>query len=160
MFSSGIIDVRKSVAALVGTLLILFFGGVVPSAFARIQPFPAEFKAQTITANGAKIYVRVGGKGPAVVLLHGYGETGDMWAPLAAELVRDHTVIVPDLRGMGLSSRPPAGYDKKTQAEDVAGVLDALKIDKAALVTHDIGNMVGYAFAALHPERVTKFVLI
>src|ERR1700746_3355149 len=130
MFSSGIVDVRRAVAAFVGTLLILFFGGVVPSAFARIQTFPAEIQAQTVTATGAKIYVRVGGKGPAVVLLHGYGETGDMWAPLAAELVRDHTAIVPDLRGLGLSSRPAGGYDKKTQAEDVAGVLDSLKVDK------------------------------
>ena len=121
-----------------------------------LQPFPAEFRTQTIATNGATIHVRVGGKGPAVVLLHGYGETGDMWAPLAAELARDHTVIVPDLRGMGLSSRPPGGFDKKTQADDVAGVLDALKIDKADLVTHDIGNMVGFAFAAQHPERVTQ----
>jgi pimeloyl-ACP methyl ester carboxylesterase len=92
-----------------------------------------------------------------VVLLHGFGETGGMWAPLAAELARDHFVIVPDLRGLGLSSRPAGGYDKKTQAEDVAGVLDSLKIDKVDLVTHDIGNMVGYAFAAQHPERVKKF---
>ena len=129
-------------------------------ALAHIQPFPADFKTQTIATNGAKIYVRVGGKGPAVVLLHGYGETGDMWAPLAAQLVHDHTVIVPDLRGIGLSSRPPGGYDKKTQGEDIAGVLDALKIGKADLVTHDIGNMVGYAFAAEHPDRVTKFVII
>src|SRR5690348_17646864 len=121
------------------------------SALAAIQPFPASFGTENVITNGTQIYVRVGGAGPAVVLLHGYGETGDMWAPLAAELVRDHTVIVPDLRGMGLSSRRPAGYDKKTQGEDVAGVLDALKIDKAALVTHDIGNMVGYAFASLHP---------
>src|SRR5262249_6744355 len=66
----------------------------------------------------------------------------------------------PDLRGMGLSSRPASGYDKKTQAADVAGVLDALKIDKIDLVTHDIGNMVGYAFAAQYPDRVTKFVLM
>ena len=160
MWNSSTVGVRRSVAWFVGTLVILFFGSPVSSALAAIQPFPAEFKAQTIPANGAKIYVRVGGKGPAVVLLHGYGETGDMWAPLAAQLVRDHTVIVPDLRGMGLSSRPLTGYDKKTQAEDIAGVLDALKIDKADLVTHDIGNMVGYAFAALHPNRVTKFVLI
>ena len=129
-------------------------------ALAAVQPFPPGFKAQTIATNGAKIHVRVGGNGPAVVLLHGYGETGDMWQPLAVELMRDHTVIVPDLRGMGLSSRPPGGYDKKTQGEDVAGVLDALKIAKADLVTHDIGNMVGYAFAAEHPDRVNKFVLI
>src|SRR5690242_9908486 len=122
MWNSGTVGVRGSVAWFVGTLLILFFGGAVPSTLARIQPFPAEFKAQTISTNGAKIYVRVGGKGPAVVLLHGYGETGDMWAPLAAQLARDHTVIVPDLRGIGLSSRPSGGYDKKTQGEDIAGV--------------------------------------
>jgi len=104
--------------------------------------------------------VRTGGEGSAVLLLHGYGETGDMWAPLAARLARNHKVIVPDLRGLGLSSRPAGGYDKKTQAEDMAGVLDALKIDKVDLVTHDIGNMVGYAFAAQHPDRVKKFVII
>jgi pimeloyl-ACP methyl ester carboxylesterase len=129
-------------------------------ALARVEPFPPVFKTETIATNGADIYVRVGGKGPAVVLLHGYGETGDMWAPMAAQLVKNHTVIVPDLRGMGLSSRPPGGYDKKTQGEDIAGILDALKIDKTDLVTHDIGNMVGYAFAAEHRDRVTKFVLI
>ena len=65
--------------------------------------------------------------------LHGYGETGDMGAPLAAVLVRDHTVLVPDLRGLGPSSRPAGGHDRKTQAGDVAGVLDALKIAKADL---------------------------
>jgi pimeloyl-ACP methyl ester carboxylesterase len=123
-------------------------------------PFPSEVRTQEITTNGATIHVRVGGTGPAVVLLHGYGETGDMWAPLAQDLVRDHTVVVPDLRGLGLSSKPEAGFDKKTQAGDVAGVLDALKIDRADLVTHDIGNMVGYAFAVQHPERVRRFVLI
>jgi pimeloyl-ACP methyl ester carboxylesterase len=126
----------------------------------RVTPFPAVFKIETISTNGAKIHLRVGGKGPAVVLLHGYGETGDMWAPLAIQLVRDHTVIVPDLRGLGLSSRSAGGYDKKTQGEDVAGVLDALKIGKVDLVTHDIGNMVGYAFAAQHPDRVAKFVIM
>jgi len=130
------------------------------SALAAVQPYPASFGTMNVLANGTQIYVRVDGAGPAVVLLHGYGETGDMWAPLAAQLVRDHTVIVPDLRGLGLSSRPPGGYDKKTQAEDVAGVLNSLKINKVDLVTHDIGNMVGYAFAAAHPERVKKFVII
>jgi pimeloyl-ACP methyl ester carboxylesterase len=129
-------------------------------AEAQVQPYPPDFHAQEITTNGTMIHVRVGGKGPAVVLLHGYGETGDMWAPLAAELVAHHTVIVPDLRGMGLSAKPVGGYDKKTQAVDMAGVLDTLDIDKTDLVTHDIGNMVGYAFAAQYPSRVTKFVLM
>ena len=129
-------------------------------ALAQVQPFPPGFKSETISTNGTRIFVRVGGHGPAVVLLHGYGETGDMWAPLAAKLAHDHTVIVPDLRGMGLSSHPAGGYDKKTQAADVAGVLDALKVGKVELVTHDIGNMVGYAFAAEQPARVTKFALL
>jgi len=143
-------------------LVTIVLGAILAAApaVAQVHPFPGTFRIQEIAANGATIHVRVGGKGPAVVLLHGYGETGDMWAPLAAELVRDHTVVVPDLRGLGLSSRPAGGYDKKTQAGDVAGVLDALKIAKADLVTHDIGNMVGYAFAAQHPDRVTKFVLM
>ena len=63
-----------------------------------------------------ELHVRVGGSGPAVVLLHGFGDTGDMWAPLAAKLVKDHTVIVPDLRGMGLSAHPDTGYTKKNEA--------------------------------------------
>jgi pimeloyl-ACP methyl ester carboxylesterase len=130
------------------------------AALAAVPPFPQDFTTRTIATNGAKIFVRVGGHGPAVVLLHGYGETGDMWAPLAAALEANHTVIVPDLRGMGLSDHPAGGYDKKTQGVDLNGVLEALKIDKVALVTHDIGNMVGFAFAEEHPQRVTKFALL
>lgn len=130
------------------------------TAAAGVQPFPPSFTAQDIPTNGTTLHVRVGGAGSAVVLLHGYGETGDMWVPLAADLARDHTVVVPDLRGLGLSARPPGGYDKKTQGYDIAGVLDALKIDKVDLVTHDIGNMVGYASAAEHRDRVMRFVLM
>jgi pimeloyl-ACP methyl ester carboxylesterase len=129
-------------------------------ARADVPPFPASFQTSEIQTRGATLHVRVGGKGPAVVLLHGFGDTGDMWAPVAADLVRDHRVVVPDLRGMGLSSKPEGGYDKKTQALDIADVLDALKIQRADLVTHDIGNMVGYAFAAQFPARVTRWVVI
>jgi pimeloyl-ACP methyl ester carboxylesterase len=140
-------------------LLGLSLAVAVPAA-AQVEPFPSSFRVQDIAANGTTIHVRVGGHGPAVVLLHGYGETGDMWAPLAAELMRDHTVIIPDLRGLGLSSKPTGGYDKKTQGYDVSGVLDALKIGKVDLVTHDIGNMVGYSFVAENPGRVTRLVLM
>jgi pimeloyl-ACP methyl ester carboxylesterase len=141
------------------SLILLFCAAPVA---AQVQPFPPGFRNRDIATNGTTIHVRVGGvaNGPAIVLLHGYGETGDMWVPLAAELARDHQVIVPDLRGMGLSAHPAGGYDKKTQAGDVAGVLDALHVARADLVTHDIGNMVGYAFAASYPARVTRFVLI
>lgn len=140
---------------------ILSASALGATAHAQVKPFPADFKVQDIATNGATIHVRVGGKGPAVVLLHGYGETGDMWEPMAVELAKTHTVIVPDLRGLGLSSKPASdGYDKKNQGQDVAGVLDALKVGQVDLVTHDIGNMVGYAFAAEHRDRVRRFVLI
>jgi pimeloyl-ACP methyl ester carboxylesterase len=92
--------------------------------------------------------------------LHGYGDTGDMWAPLAADLAKHHTVIVPDLRGLGLSARADTGFDKANEAQDIAGVMDALKTPRAAVVAHDIGNMVAYALAARHPGRVTKLVLM
>lgn len=128
-------------------------------AFA-IEPFPTSFKTQEIATNGTTLHVRIGGSGPAVVLLHGFGDTGDMWAPVAAKLVANHTVIVPDLRGMGLSAHPDTGYTKKNEAVDIAGVMDALKVQKADLVTHDIGNMVGYALAAQYPARITKWVVI
>ncbi|MDB6060186.1 MAG: alpha/beta hydrolase [Verrucomicrobiaceae bacterium] len=142
------------------TSLALSASLLATPAMADVKPFPASFKTQTVSTNGANIYVRVGGHGPAVVLLHGYGETGDMWEPLAAKLVGDHTVIVPDLRGMGLSDHPATGYDKKTEARDIAAVLDALKVGKVAVVAHDIGNMVAYAFTAEEPNRVSKLVLM
>jgi len=73
-----------------------------------------------------------------------------MWGHLASALIEDHMVVAPDLRGLGLSSKPDGGYDKKNQAADVIGVLDALGVRTAELVTHDIGIMVGFAVAS-HP---------
>jgi pimeloyl-ACP methyl ester carboxylesterase len=141
---------------------IVLWLGQIATAERAVQAFefPPDFRTRDIATNGTTIHVRFGGAGPPVVLLHGYGETGDMWAPMAINLARDRTLVVPDLRGMGLSSKPPGGFDKKTQAADIAGVLDELKIERADLVTHDIGNMVGFAFAAHYPTRVTRFVLI
>jgi pimeloyl-ACP methyl ester carboxylesterase len=132
---------------------------IAAPAFA-LQPLPPSFHTQEIKTNGTTLHVRIGGQGPAVVMLHGFGDTGDMWAPAAAALVKTHTVVVPDLRGMGLSAHPDQGYTKKNQAADIAGVMDALKIASADLVTHDIGNMVGYALAAQYPARITKWVVI
>lgn len=142
---------------IVGALVVTFL--LVAPAFA-IEPFPSSFHTQEIATNGTTLHVRMGGTGPAVVMLHGFGDTGDMWAPAAAALAKSHTVIVPDLRGMGLSAHPATGYAKVNQALDIVGVLDALNIRKADLVTHDIGNMVGYALAAQYPARITKWVVI
>lgn len=127
---------------------------------AEVKPFPANFKLQKIATEGATLHVRVGGQGPAVVLIHGFGDTGDMWSPLAAELAKTHTVVVPDLRGMGLSSRPADGYDKRTQAADIRAVLSKLNIDHADIVGHDIGTMVAYAYAARYPDKTDKLIVM
>src|SRR5947209_7684928 len=122
---------------------------------------PATFKPQTIaTPDGAGIYVRSAGAGPVVVLLHGYAETSDSWAPLAEDLAKDHTVVVPDLLGIGRSSRPPNGYDKKTQAAGIRAVVRALGHDRASVVSHDIGIMVAYAYAARYPDKVERLVVM
>jgi pimeloyl-ACP methyl ester carboxylesterase len=146
--------------------MIRFLMAAVCAAFlaapvqAGIAPFPPGFHAQLVSTNGTRLHVRIGGRGPAVVMLHGFGDSGEMWAPVAAELVKTHMVIVPDLRGMGLSDHPDTGYTKANQARDIAGVMDALKVARADLVTHDIGNMVGFALAAQFPARITRWVVI
>jgi alpha-beta hydrolase superfamily lysophospholipase len=96
--------------------VILALALAVPAA-AQVQPFPASFHPREIKTNGTRIFVRVGGRGPAVVLLHGYGETGDMWAPLAAALVHDHTVIVPDCAAWASPRIRPAATTRRPRAK-------------------------------------------
>lgn len=146
----------KAVSSLAFVIAIL----TTLPAHADVQPYPNNFSIKEIQTNGTTLHVRIGGSGPAVVLLHGFADTGDMWAPLAAALARDHTVIVPDLRGMGLSAVPDAGFEKKNQAGDIAGVLDTLHVTRADIVGHDIGNMVAFAFAERYPERTTRLVMM
>src|SRR6516225_3011018 len=122
---------------------------------------PSSFQAKTIhSPEAADIFVRWGGNGRPVMLIHGYAENSDSWAPLAADLMKDHTVLVPDLRGIGKSSKPEGGYDKKTQAKDIRAVVIALGYDKMSLVAHDIGNMVAYAYSALYPDKVERLVVM
>ena len=139
---------------------IMLAAGQALPATAAVASFPPTFRAQQMPVTDGTQYVRIAGTGPAVLLLHGFGDTGDMWQPLAVALARDHTVIVPDLRGMGLSSHPEGGYAKVAQARDLIGILDRLKVKDFSLVTHDIGNMVGYALAAQFPDRVGRWVVM
>ena len=141
----------------VGVLCAFLAAG--PAA-AQVIPFPDSFRMRDIDVEGVKLHVRVGGNGPGVVLIHGFGDTGDMWEPLAAELAKSHTVVVPDLRGMGLSSHPEAGYDKKTQAADIRAILARLDLDHTAVVGHDIGTMVAFAYAERYPDKTDKLVVM
>ncbi len=135
---------------------------VTAAVLIHAQPsLPASFQSKTIhSPAGADIFVRYGGTGPVVVLLHGYAENSDSWAPLAADLMHDHTVVVPDLRGIGRSSLPADGYDKKTQATDIRAVVTTLGFDRTAVVAHDIGNMVAYAYTATYPDKVERLVVM
>jgi pimeloyl-ACP methyl ester carboxylesterase len=135
---------------------------IAAAQVASAQPaLPSTFKSQIVhSPAGADIFVRSAGSGPVVVLIHGYAETSDSWAPLAAELVKSFTVVVPDLRGIGNSSRPAGGYDKKTQAADIRAVITTLGFDHTSIVSHDIGIMVAYAYAALYPDKVERLVVM
>jgi pimeloyl-ACP methyl ester carboxylesterase len=145
-----------------GRTLIAISLAIAAAQVAAAQPaLPSSFKSQIVhSPAGADIFVRSAGSGPVVVLIHGYAETSDSWAPLAAELVKSYTVVVPDLRGIGGSSRPAGGYDKKTQAADIRAVVTTLGFDRTFIVSHDIGIMVAYAYAALYPDKVERLVVM
>lgn len=117
------------------------------------------FRHGYATTNGAEIHYVTGGSGPAVVLLHGFPYTWAFWRKLMPQLVAaGHTVIVPDLRGLGDSERVEHGYSKAEVAEDVRQVVKSLGFDSIDLVAADIGSMVAYAYASRHPGEVRHFV--
>ena len=132
-------------------------GGEVPVA---AESLPPGFAERFADLDGVRLRYVLGGQGPAVVLLHGYAQTGHMWLPLMKELSPGHTVVVPDLRGAGGSSKPPTGYDKKTLANDVHALVASLGLRRVSVVGHDIGLMVAYAYAAQHPAEVERVALM
>ena len=131
-----------------------------PAAVAETEQLPPGFTEKSATVNGVRISYKIGGQGPAVLLLHGYAETSHMWLPLMPQLATSRTVIVPDLRGAGNSERPQSGYDKKTMAKDIHELVQQLGYKEVSIVGHDIGLMVAYAYAAQFPSEVNKVVLM
>jgi pimeloyl-ACP methyl ester carboxylesterase len=131
--------------------------GKSSTASARL---PRGFVEKRANVDGVTINYKVGGQGPVVVLLHGYAQTSHMWTPLMSVLATAHTVIAPDLRGAGGSARLPAGYEKKTLARDIRGLVAKLGHQQVMVVGHDIGLMVAYAYAAQYPSEVGKVVLM
>lgn len=124
-------------------------------------PLPKGFVEKSATANGVKINYKIGGQGPAVILLHGYTQTSAMWHPLMPLLEKSSTVIAPDLRGAGESERPATGYDKKSMAKDIHELVHQLGFkEKVTVVGHDIGLMVAYAYAAQYPDQVSRVALL
>jgi pimeloyl-ACP methyl ester carboxylesterase len=118
------------------------------------------FSHHTTTVNGIQIHYVIGGHGDPVVLLHGWPETWYSWRYMMPTLAKNYTVIVPDLRGLGDSSKPLTGYDGKTLAEDIHQLVTQLDFKSTFLVGHDIGTQVAYSYAAAHPTEVRKLVVM
>jgi haloacetate dehalogenase len=126
--------------------------------------FPG-FRRENVQTSGTKINVLVGGDGPPVLLLHGYPQTHVEWRKLAPELAKNHTLVIPDLRGYGDSGKPSDGdnhfnYSKRAMALDQVEVMEKLGFRQFAMVGHDRGARVGHRLALDHPDRLTKLVLM
>ena len=111
-------------------------------------------------ANGVRIHYVRAGQGDPVVLLHGFPQTWYMWRKIIPALAERYTVIAPDLRGFGESSKPIGGYDKRTVAEDIYQLVRGLGFEKIFLVGHDLGGPAAYAYACAHPEDVRRLVIL
>jgi pimeloyl-ACP methyl ester carboxylesterase len=121
---------------------------------------PANFKHASVKVNGVDIHYVIGGSGEPLVLLHGFGQNWYMWNRLLPEFSKHFTVIAPDLPGLGESGKPDSGYDKKTMAAYIHGMVKQLGYDHINLAGHDIGLMVAYAYAAQFSGEVNKLALM
>lgn len=119
-----------------------------------------EFVSRDTDIDGAKIHYTIGGSGPVVILLHGFGETSRMWNPILPILGEKFTVIAPDLPGFGDSSIPRGEMGMKTAAIQTHDLVRSLGVTKVRVVGHDIGLMVAYAYAAQFPSEVEKLVVM
>jgi pimeloyl-ACP methyl ester carboxylesterase len=136
--------------------------GILVFAMITCLPVNAQKRIDNrfATVNGVRLHYLIAGKGDPVILLHGYAENSHMWRPLIPELAKAHTVIAPDLRGFGQSSKPMTGYDKKSMAQDVHALAQSLGYRHEVVVGHDIGLMVAYAYAAQYANEVDRIVLM
>jgi pimeloyl-ACP methyl ester carboxylesterase len=119
------------------------------------------FSHHMASVNGIQLHYVIGGQGdPAVVLLHGWPQTWYEWRHVMPSLAKNYTVIVPDLRGLGDSSKPVTGYDGKTTAEDIYQLVSQLGFKDTFLVGHDLGALVAFSYTAAHPSEVKRLVIL
>ena len=153
--------------ALAFTLLACVLTTLAVPAFAQPPGPPidqagwTQRKRQVALPNGIRLfYVELGNPdGPPLLLLHGYTDSSRVWTILAPYLA-SHRVLIPDQRGHGASSAPRCCYAMSDFTEDARLFLDAMRVERAAVVGHSLGSMVAQALAAEHPERVTRVALI
>jgi pimeloyl-ACP methyl ester carboxylesterase len=118
------------------------------------------FTHRTAQIGEVRLHYVIEGQGEPLLLVHGFPQTWYEWRKVIPALARRFTVIAPDYRGAGDSSRPQTGYDKHTLMEDLRGLVHSLGFRKLSVVGHDVGAMVAYRYAAVHPDEVQKVVLM
>jgi pimeloyl-ACP methyl ester carboxylesterase len=119
-----------------------------------------SFEHHSVHANGIKQHYVTAGSGPAVLLLHGWPQTWYEWRHVIKLLADKFTVVAPDLRGFGYSSKPLAGYDGTTIASDLAALVEHLGLKDITVVGHDWGAVFGYVYAASHPDQVAALAIV
>jgi pimeloyl-ACP methyl ester carboxylesterase len=119
-----------------------------------------EFASETATVNGIKLHYVRGGKGPALILIHGFPQDWFEYHAIMPRLAKQFAVIAVDLRGVGGSTATPGGYDAANMAEDVHQLAAALKLDRVYIVGHDIGGHVAYAFVRRYPEATRGAMIL
>jgi pimeloyl-ACP methyl ester carboxylesterase len=124
-----------------------------------IKQFPG-FTNQYLTVNGVKLHYVEGGSGMPLICLPGWPQNWYSYHPVATELAKAYRVIIVDLRGMGTSGKPESGYDKKTMAKDIFGLIQELGLSKVHIMGHDIGGMVAMSFASNYPELTEKLIIL
>ncbi|MEU3461222.1 alpha/beta hydrolase [Streptomyces sp. NPDC006733] len=124
------------------------------------MPVTAAPHLRRVATNGVELNVAIAGDGPAVLLLHGFPHTWQLWSGILGRLARRYRVIAPDLRGFGASERAVDGYDAGTLAADAAGLLDALGEPSAAVVAIDAGAAPAALLALRRPDLVRRLVVM
>lgn len=152
-------QLKMSIALRIFAALFLLLA-VASGAVAQAASKQSTITARDTEVGGLKIHYLTAGKGPTVILLHGYTQTSRMWRPIIPLLAGKFTVIAPDLPGIGDSGIPKDGLDMKTSATRIHAFAKSLGVEKARVVGHDIGLMVAYAYAAMYPNEVEKLVLM
>ena len=121
--------------------------------------FTDTFTSRYVDTGDVRLHAVIGGDGPPLLLIHGWPGSWYYWRLVMPALARDFNMIAVDQRGIGLSDKPEEGYDTRSLADDLVGLMEALGHQRVAVVGVDTGMLIGYALAADHPERVVRLVV-
>jgi len=157
-FSTGaFMKLRLELLVQLIVVAVCFLPSGIPT---EADEVPLAIASKMVEVDGVKLHYLTAGRGPAVILLHGYTQTSRMWRPIIPLLAEKFRVIAPDLPGIGDSDIPSDRLDMKNAAIRIHGLAKSLGVEKARVVGHDIGLMVAYAYAAQFPKDTEKLVVM